>query len=139
MKSCILPERSQPPRLRLELGVQLDISSSRSFVHAAQMLRRMDVEQVVVDLARTRRVMDSGLGLLLMLKTHAGDRADRVLVVNCPPALVDRLKQAGLSGRVEMEGIAFAWTVGSAHGSGLSNPRGVNPSLRPAPTGSAPV
>jgi anti-anti-sigma regulatory factor len=82
--------------LWLRTGERLDICDCRRFLRAARMLRGSLLDQVVIDLGATRRVLDSGLGLLLMLHGHAGDKADRIKIVNCGPEVLARLRASGI-------------------------------------------
>ncbi len=44
----------------------------------------------------TERIHDSGLGLLLMLRKRAGDKAD-IQIVNCPPEIRNMLAKRELA------------------------------------------
>jgi anti-anti-sigma regulatory factor len=80
--------------LRLRACERLDLSDCRRFLRAARLLRGSQLDHVVIDLMATRQVPNSGLTLLLLLLGHAGDRVDRVTLVNCAPAVYRRLRQA---------------------------------------------
>ena len=65
------------------MGEQLDVSVFPWIDEAHRLVTRESVHQVVVDLAATRHVLDSGLALLVDLRARAGDLQDHIYLVNC--------------------------------------------------------
>lgn len=77
--------------LRLQMGEQLDGSAFVQICEARQLLSEETVDQVLVDLAATRYVLDSGLAMLLALRAQAGDVQDHIYLLNCSPKVRSRL------------------------------------------------
>jgi len=86
----------------LRIGERLDLTATRRFLRAADLIRSRAVDQVVIDLGKTRQVFDSGLAVLLMLCQQAGEGVQGIVLVNCRPALLQRLEQAGIRSRLHI-------------------------------------
>jgi anti-anti-sigma regulatory factor len=82
--------------LRLQVGEQLDVSACPQIYEARRILSSAVLDRIVVDLAATRRVLDSGLALLLVLRERAGRLRDHIYLANCRPEVRSRLTGAGL-------------------------------------------
>lgn len=85
----------------LAIAGPLDFRAHGLFCEAcAQSGLHKDI-RYVIDMRETERVHDSGLGLLLMLRKRAGDKAD-IQIVNCPPEIRDMLAMRELAGRFDI-------------------------------------
>jgi anti-anti-sigma regulatory factor len=93
-------EDGQARMLMLHLGESLDITATHSLLDAAHRLHDQLVDWVVIDMRRTRRIFDSGLGLLLMILQSVGSLSRQIVLVHCSPSLWERLEGAGLSARL---------------------------------------
>jgi anti-anti-sigma regulatory factor len=90
----IQPAKTPSKDLRLHAGDRLDLTNCQHFLRAAYLLRNSMLDHVIIDLRATRQVLDSGLSLLLLLRRYAGERVDRISMVNCSPTVYRRLRQA---------------------------------------------
>jgi anti-anti-sigma factor len=78
--------------ITIRVDEQLDFSAHRAFSHACEELAAYpDTRKIIIDLSRTRRVFDSGLAMLLMLRDRAGRLKGRIMLANCGPEIRERL------------------------------------------------
>ncbi|EIC22280.1 STAS domain-containing protein [Thiorhodovibrio frisius] len=82
--------------LVVRLGEQLDLRLIALFRQAIETLLKVRPRTLVVDLAATEKVFDSGMALLLLLNHHAGYLRERILLANCGPRVYCRLARAGI-------------------------------------------
>jgi len=85
--------------LWVPIGERLDISVNRKMVRARKMVKGITVDRLVIDLAETRHVYDSGLALLLLLHQHAGELKDHIHLINCRPRVRKRLTGSPIGSR----------------------------------------
>jgi len=90
------PHSSEARSLLLQIGMHFDLRVIQQVLRAAQLLRDGFIDWVLIDFCMTRRVFDSGLGMLLMLNREAGECARNVVLLNCSPAITQRLEETGL-------------------------------------------
>jgi anti-anti-sigma regulatory factor len=88
--------------LVLRVGERLDLSLSELVQQAIQSIATTVPERVVVDLGATRRVFDSGVALLLLLRNRAGHLKGRMYLANCAPKIFSRLARAGIASQFRM-------------------------------------
>ena len=80
--------------LTLQLGERFDFSVHRQF-HEACLAGTVPARRYIVDLSEVIRADSSALGMLLMLREHAGaERAD-IRIVNADARLRSTLRVAG--------------------------------------------
>ena len=82
--------------LVVRLGEQLDLRLIALFRQAIDTLLTVRPRTLVVDLAATEKVFDSGMALLLLLNHHAGHLQERILLANCGPRVYCHLARAGI-------------------------------------------
>jgi len=98
----ITPEDASAPEskaLWVPIGERLDISVSGKVVRVRRMIEGVAVDRLVIDLAETRHVYDSGLALLLLLHQHAGELKDHIHLINCGPRVRKRLTGSPIGSR----------------------------------------
>jgi anti-anti-sigma regulatory factor len=83
--------------LVLRIGERLDISACVTVEQAIESIRTLSAQGLVVDLAATRKVFDSGMALLLLLRDRAKHLQNRIFLANCTPRVLDRLVRAGIA------------------------------------------
>jgi len=88
--------------LVLSIGERLDFSVAELVQRAIRFIANATAERIVVDLGATRRVFDSGLGLLLLLSERAGRLDDRIYLANCAPEVQGRLSAEGIAYRFRL-------------------------------------
>lgn len=69
----------------IEVDERLDCSVHSAFNRACRLAEATKTRNIVVDLKKTRRIADSGLAMLMMLRNRLGRVKNRVLLVNCRP------------------------------------------------------
>jgi HptB-dependent secretion and biofilm anti anti-sigma factor len=84
--------------ITLSIAERLDFSAHDNFCEAAQHGAAHRGAKYVIDLGRTERIYDSGIGLLLMLRKRAGGGDADIRIVNCRPELKDALTACDRSG-----------------------------------------
>ena len=100
--------------LVLRIGECLDLSIKAVVQQAVQSLQANRPERVVVDLTSTRKVFDSGMALLLLLRDRAGHLRDRIYLTNCAPRICSRLTRAGIASQFRIAGEVRARAMGRA-------------------------
>lgn len=100
--------------LVLRIGECLDLSINALVQQAIQALEASRPERVVVDLSATRKVFDSGMALLLLLRNRAGHLKDQIYLTNCAPRICSRLARAGIASRFRIAGQVRAEAMGRA-------------------------
>ena len=100
--------------LVLRIGECLDLSINALVQQAIQALEASRPERVVVDLTATRKVFDSGMALLLLLRNRAGHLRDRIYLTNCAPRICSRLARAGIASQFRIAGEVRARAMGRA-------------------------
>ena len=73
--------------ITIRVDEQLDCSAHSEFIRACRLAEMSKPGEVVIDLNRTRRIADSGLAMLIMLRHRLGKVRNRILLVNCRPEL----------------------------------------------------
>jgi len=90
-------ERSaEGPVLIIRASENLDFSQHDPFCRACKDSREADLSGIDVDMAATRLVFDSGIGMLMMLARHARQRNQSLRLINCSDQVRRRLSEAGL-------------------------------------------
>lgn len=80
--------------LTLQLGEHFDFSVHRNF-HDACLTPGSQARSYVIDLDAVTRVDSSALGMLLLLREHAGGERADIRIVNAQGALRSTLRVAG--------------------------------------------
>ena len=75
----------------IRVGEELDRSANDIFTRAITEAQHDVGNLIVVDLANTRRITDSGLALLIKLNERSWRTACKVRIVNCNPELHYRI------------------------------------------------
>lgn len=73
--------------ITVHVDERLDCSAHARLSDICDLAIESNHRRIVIDLGRTRRIADSGLAMLMMLKDRMGTFRDRVLLVNCRPEL----------------------------------------------------
>jgi anti-anti-sigma factor len=71
----------------IEVDERLDCSVHSAFNSACKLVEAAESRKIVIDLSKTRRIADSGLAMLMMLRNRLGRVKNRILLVNCRPEL----------------------------------------------------
>jgi anti-anti-sigma factor len=88
----IASDPSKRKVITIRVDEQLDFSAHRAFSHACEELAAYpDTRKIIIDLSKTRRVFDSGLAMLLMLRDRAGRLKGRIMLANCGPEIREQL------------------------------------------------
>jgi len=88
--------------LVLRIGERLDLSATELVQRAIRFIASATAPRIGVDLGATRRVFDSGLGLLLLLSERAGRLGDRICLASCAPEVRGRLSSEGIASRFRL-------------------------------------
>jgi anti-anti-sigma regulatory factor len=81
-------------RLSVLLDGDLDLTAYRHFKTVAE-LGRASGCQCVLDFAHVDRVFDSGLSVLMLLRSDLGED-DRFRLINCSPSIQRELQRVGI-------------------------------------------
>lgn len=79
--------------LTLQLGQRFDFSVHRDFHEAC--LARSAVRSYIIDLGHVTQMDSSALGMLLLLREHAGTQLSEIRIVNAGSELRSTLRVAG--------------------------------------------
>ncbi|MEO7050580.1 MAG: STAS domain-containing protein [Rhodanobacter sp.] len=90
----IVHHDSEHDCLTLQLGERFDFSIHRDF-HDACLGSRRVAHSYLVDLAEVTHMDSSALGMLLLLREHAGDERADIRIVNAGAELRGTLRVAG--------------------------------------------
>ena len=90
----IVHHDSEHDCLTLQLGERFDFSIHRAF-HDACLGSRRAAHSYLVDLAQVTHMDSSALGMLLLLREHAGDERADIHIVNAGVELRGTLRVAG--------------------------------------------
>jgi len=63
-------------------------------VQACNLAEHPNLLVIMVNLGRTRDILDSGLAMLLMLRDRAGHISKRIKLFNCAPEIRNRLLES---------------------------------------------
>ena len=77
--------------ITIKVGDDLDLRLHDLFLEALEQAQHDAGSRIVVDLSNTRRIVDSGLALLMLLDERSWRLACKVRVENCRPELQHRL------------------------------------------------
>jgi anti-anti-sigma factor len=84
--ALLAQESANGKQLTLKIDGRFDFNLHKEFRRAYEQARQPGI-QYIVDMSRTEYLDSSALGMLLLLREHAGgDRAD-VQIVQCNPAI----------------------------------------------------
>jgi hypothetical protein len=75
----------------IETDERLDLCAHGVFVQACKLAEYPNLQAILVNLGKTRHILDSGLAMLLMLRDHAGHFGQRIKLFNCSPEIRNRL------------------------------------------------
>lgn len=78
----------------IEADERLDLSAHSVFVQACNLAEHPNLLVIMVNLGRTRDILDSGLAMLLMLRDRAGHISKRIKLFNCAPEIRNRLLES---------------------------------------------
>ncbi len=81
----------------IQVDERLDFSVNRGFNRAMELARSAGACAIVVDLARTKKLFDSGKAMLLRLHAGAGGLKDRIHLVNAAPRIGSQLSQGAFA------------------------------------------
>jgi anti-anti-sigma regulatory factor len=87
-------ETSDGRVILIEADERLDLSAHSVFVQACKLADHPNLLVIMVNLARTRDILDSGLAMLLMLHDRAGHISKRIKLFNCAPEIRNRLLES---------------------------------------------
>ena len=71
----------------IHIDGRFDASSLEDFRHSYENVESQDVKQYIVDLGETIHLDSSALGMLLVLRDHAGGDNSDIVVSNCSPEI----------------------------------------------------
>jgi len=77
----------------IRIGRHLDFRLHEQFLRACRRAQLTRTRKIVIDLARTRRLHESGLALLMMLHDRAWCLRDGIELINCSAALRARVNR----------------------------------------------
>jgi anti-anti-sigma regulatory factor len=78
--------------IAIEIHERLDLSVHSTFVEACELAALPGPRAIEVNLGKTHYVQDSGLAMLLMLRSCAGRLRNRIRLINCSPEIRRRLE-----------------------------------------------
>lgn len=78
----------------IEADERLDLSAHSVFVQACKLAEYPNLLTIIVNLGKTRDILDSGLAMLLMLRDRAGHISKRIKLFNCTPEIRNRLLES---------------------------------------------
>ena len=84
--------------LQIRADKTLDCKIHSVFSDAALVARTPWINQIEIDLRKTRLIRDSGLSMLSMLRNKSGLQRRQIRLVNCRPEIRTRLIQSPLAG-----------------------------------------
>ncbi len=88
----------------VRLDERLDFSANKSFNRAMEFATSTRARAIVIDLARTRRLFDSGKAMLLYLRDRAGQLKDGIQLVNAAPRIGSQLSQGPFAAMFRRDG-----------------------------------
>ncbi len=88
--------------MRICASKYLDLQEHATFSNAAIIASYALVDDIEIDLQKTRIVRDSGLALLLMLYRRAKLKNSRIKLLNCPKELQNRLFRNNIAGHFQI-------------------------------------
>ena len=77
--------------IRIDVGENFDSRLRDHFIQAGYDTRTSSVSKIIIDLADTSHVDESGLALLMMLHDRALHLQEGIEVINCSPSVRKRL------------------------------------------------
>ena len=83
--------------LMVKIGTRFDITSTSLINQLINTIQSKSPRSVVIDLAKTQHLFDSGLDLLLLLKQEAGDLRDRIYLTNISSKIVGKLSTSSVA------------------------------------------
>lgn len=92
----------QSKGLVIRIGRRLDISSTMQFKHALNTIHHQAPKIVVIDLADTEHLFDSGLALLMLLLRGVKNRKHRFYLINGNSQIVDRLSTSPVAAAMQI-------------------------------------
>jgi anti-anti-sigma regulatory factor len=72
------------------------------FVEACELAARPGPRAIEVNLGKTHYVQDSGLAMLLMLRSCSGRLKNQIKLVNCSPEIRRRLEAHSMDGQFQL-------------------------------------
>jgi len=87
--------------LRICIDKCLDCSVHSIFSQAAVLANYPWINDIEIDLGKTRIIRDSGLSMLSMLSVKLGSQRDRIKLTNCRPEIRARLHNSVLAGHLQ--------------------------------------
>ena len=78
----------------IEADERLDLSAHSVFVQACKLAEHPNLLAIIVNLGKTRDILDSGLAMLLMLRDRADHISKRIKLFNCTPEIRNRLLES---------------------------------------------
>jgi anti-anti-sigma regulatory factor len=78
----------------IETDERLDLCAHGVFVQACKLTEHPDLKAIMVNLGKTRHILDSGLAMLLMLRDHVGHLGQYIKLFNCSPEIRNRLLES---------------------------------------------
>jgi anti-anti-sigma regulatory factor len=82
----------------INVGEDLDLRLSDTFLQAVSCAQRDVTSRIVVDLSKTRRIFDSGLAMLMLLNDRTWRLSGKIRIINCRPELKHRLSRGLIPG-----------------------------------------
>jgi anti-anti-sigma regulatory factor len=78
----------------IETDERLDLCAHGVFVQACKLAEYPNIRAILVNLGKTRHILDSGLAMLLMLRDHVGHFGQCIKLFNCSPEIRNRLLES---------------------------------------------
>lgn len=78
----------------IETDRRLDLSVHGVFVQACKLAEYPNLRGIEVNLGKTRKILDSGLAMLLMMRDHIGHFGHNIKLYNCTPEIRSRLLES---------------------------------------------
>jgi anti-anti-sigma regulatory factor len=88
--------------ITIETDEDLDLRSHGVFVHACRLAEEPNLRAIEVNLGKTRKIRDSGLAMLLMLRERMGREANGIRLINCSPEIRSRLAASSVGTQFQL-------------------------------------
>ncbi|MEE2962472.1 MAG: STAS domain-containing protein [Myxococcota bacterium] len=93
---------SDESQITIKISGRFDFSSHQEFRKAYEDLDT-PVEQYVIDMAAAEYLDSSALGMLLLMREHAGGDSANIRIINCRPQIKNILKVANFAKLFKVE------------------------------------
>ena len=99
-----LREQGDMNTITIRVGNEFDGSASAVFRNVIEQAQHEVGTVIVVDMANTQRIFDSGLELLKMLDKRSWRRTTKIRIINCSPDMERRITHGLPTGTFNLSG-----------------------------------